>query len=129
LINERVLTKGLKRESFIGENVSDETHLSSEQRDTAHPEDLSGIKARINLNETAFFFPSLETNDRGEIIVKFQVPEALTRWKMLGFAHTQKLEYGLTSNELVTRKDLMVMPNPPRFCPAQHSFYFLMLHP
>lgn len=115
LINERVLTKGLKRESFIGENVSDETHLSSEQRDTAHPEDLSGIKARINLNETAFFFPSLETNDRGEIIVKFQVPEALTRWKMLGFAHTQKLEYGLTSNELVTRKDLMVMPNPPRF--------------
>lgn len=77
--------------------------------------DLSKISARTNLNETAFFFPALETNDKGEIIVKFQIPEALTRWKMLGFTHTQNLEYGMTSNEITTRKDLMVMPAPPRF--------------
>lgn len=77
--------------------------------------DLSKISARTNLNETAFFFPALETNEKGEIIVKFQIPEALTRWKLLGFTHTQNLEYGMTSNEITTRKDLMVMPNPPRF--------------
>ena len=89
LAKERVLTKSLKSESFMGVDAIDESHITSEQKDKAHTENLSEIKARVNLDETAFFFPSLETNDRGEIIVKFQVPEALTRWKMLGFAHTR----------------------------------------
>jgi hypothetical protein len=78
-------------------------------------EDLSKVAARTNLNETAFFYPLLSTNENGEIIVKFQIPEALTKWKMLGFAHTKDLKYGQISKELVTQKDLMVMPNLPRF--------------
>lgn len=73
------------------------------------------IKARSNLAETAFFFPHLQTNENGEIIIKFTIPEALTRWKMMGFAHTQDLKYGQITNELVTQKELMVMPNAPRF--------------
>ncbi|MFH0921433.1 MAG: alpha-2-macroglobulin family protein [Fibrobacterota bacterium] len=78
-------------------------------------EDLSKVAVRTNLNETAFFYPLLETNKDGEIIVKFQIPEALTQWRMMGFAHTQDLKYGQIGNTLVTQKDLMVMPNPPRF--------------
>ncbi|MBN1576715.1 MAG: hypothetical protein JW913_09200 [Chitinispirillaceae bacterium] len=81
----------------------------------APPSDLSRIAARTNLNETAFFFPLLTTNDKGEIIVDFTIPEALTRWNMLGFAHTKDLCYGRIDTSLVTRKELMVMPNPPRF--------------
>ena len=77
--------------------------------------DLSTIAARTNLNETAFFYPNLQTNDSGEIIVKFQIPEALTKWKMLGLAHTKDLEIGQITKELITQKDLMVAPNPPRF--------------
>jgi len=73
------------------------------------------VKARTNFNETAFFFPHLKTDANGEIIISFTIPEALTRWKMLGFAHTKKLEYGFTQNELITQKDLMVVPNTPRF--------------
>ena len=76
---------------------------------------IDNVKARTNLNETAFFYPTLMTNENGEVIVKFTVPEALTTWKMLGFAHTQNLEYGLIDNELVTQKELMVIPNLPRF--------------
>jgi uncharacterized protein YfaS (alpha-2-macroglobulin family) len=76
---------------------------------------LSTIAARTNLNETAFFFPALETDEKGEIIVKFQIPEALTKWKMLGLAHTKDLEIGQITKELITQKDLMVVPNPPRF--------------
>ena len=53
--------------------------------------DLGAVKARTNFNETAFFYPSLRTNENGDIIVKFTVPEALTKWKMLGFAHTKIL--------------------------------------
>ena len=55
-------------------------------------EDLSKVAARTDLNETAFFYPLLSTNENGEIIIKFQIPEALTKWKMLGFAHTKDSE-------------------------------------
>ena len=78
-------------------------------------QDFSAIKVRSNFNETAFFYPHLMTNEAGEVIIKFTVPEALTRWKMLGFAHTPDLKSGSVVNELVTQKDLMVVPNQPRF--------------
>jgi len=77
--------------------------------------DLTSVAARTNLNETAFFYPLLQTDANGDILVNFTIPEALTRWKMFGFAHTKDLKYGLTENELVTQKDLMVTPNAPRF--------------
>ncbi len=72
-------------------------------------------KIRTNFNETAFFYPQLQTNENGEVIIAFTIPEALTKWKMLGFAHTKDLRYGFTTNELVTQKELMVVPNAPRF--------------
>ncbi|MCP4146965.1 MAG: hypothetical protein GY757_04360, partial [bacterium] len=77
--------------------------------------DLSAVKARTNFQETAFFYPHLKTDKDGTIIIAFTVPEALTKWKMLGFAHTKDLKYGLTTNQLVTQKELMVVPNAPRF--------------
>ncbi len=77
--------------------------------------DFSDVKVRSNFNETAFFYPHLLTNENGELIISFTVPESLTRWKMLGFAHTKQLQSGSVLKELVTQKDLMVVPNQPRF--------------
>lgn len=77
--------------------------------------DLSGVKARTNLNETAFFLPSLLTDAEGNVILSFKMPEALTRWKMMGLAHTKDGKYGQISETTVTQKDLMVTPNAPRF--------------
>ena len=77
--------------------------------------DLGNIKIRRNFNETAFFYPVLQTDAAGDIIISFTIPEALTRWKMLGFAHTRDLASGSVMRELVTQKDLMVVPNQPRF--------------
>ena len=34
---------------------------------------------------------------------------------MLGFAHTRDLKFGSISKDFITQKDLMVMPNLPRF--------------
>lgn len=76
---------------------------------------LGNIKARSNLNETAFFYPHLETNAEGEVIVNFTIPEALTKWKFLGMAHTQDLKIGYIQKEVITQKELMVVPNAPRF--------------
>jgi hypothetical protein len=78
-------------------------------------ENIEGVTARKDFNETAFFYPDLETDANGEIIIKFKIPEALTKWNMLGFAHTKDFKYGLVKNELITQKELMIVPNAPRF--------------
>ncbi|MCB9286853.1 MAG: hypothetical protein H6560_05990 [Lewinellaceae bacterium] len=70
---------------------------------------------RRNLKETVFFFPELRTDEEGNVIIRFKMNEALTRWKFLAMAHTQALEYAISENEVVTQKELMVLPNPPRF--------------
>lgn len=77
--------------------------------------DLSQVAARRNLNETAFFFPELRSSDDGEVTLEFTMPEALTEWKFLGFGHDQELRSGFLTDRVVTAKDLMVEPNPPRF--------------
>jgi hypothetical protein len=77
--------------------------------------DLNAVSARKNLRETAFFFPKLVANSDGEVKIEFTMPEALTEWKFLGFAHDRELRSGLLVDKVVTSKDLMVQPNAPRF--------------
>jgi hypothetical protein len=73
------------------------------------------FQIRKDFRETAFFYPSLVTDSAGNLSVSFTVPESLTRWKILGFAHTKQLDFGLMEKSAVTQKDLMVFPNSPRF--------------
>lgn len=73
------------------------------------------VVPRTNLNETVFFMPELRTDEDGNVIVSFTMNEALTRWKFMGLAHTKDLKIGMTQREIVTQKELMVLPNPPRF--------------
>ena len=77
--------------------------------------DLKNIAPRKNLQETAFFYPNLKIDDDGSVRIEFEIPEALTKWKFLGFAHDNELKSALLTDEMTTSKDLMVQPNPPRF--------------
>jgi hypothetical protein len=77
--------------------------------------DKSQIQIRKNFNETAFFFPDLRTDSSGAIEFSFAMPEALTQWKFQALAHTKDLAFGYSSKEIITQKQLMVQPNPPRF--------------
>lgn len=86
--------------------------------------DLSQVSARTNLNETAFFFPNLIADQDGSMRLEFEVPEALTEWKFMGFAHDAQLRSGYISDKAVTSKDLMVQPNPPRFLREGDSLAF-----
>ena len=70
---------------------------------------------RRNFNETAFFFPKLQTDAEGRILLNFTMPEALTRWRLLAFAHTPDLKTGSLDRTVVTQKELMITANPPRF--------------
>ncbi len=73
------------------------------------------VQIRKNFNETAFFFPDLKTDSTGVIEFSFTMPEALTKWKFMALAHTKDAAFGSSTKEIVTQKDLMVQPNPPRF--------------
>ena len=82
---------------------------------SADTPDLDNVSPRKNLNETAFFFPHLIAGEDGTVKLQFTMPEALTQWKFMGFAHDNQLRSGLLTSTTVTAKDLMVQPNPPRF--------------
>ncbi|PWU12878.1 MAG: hypothetical protein C5B50_20660 [Verrucomicrobia bacterium] len=77
--------------------------------------DLGQVTARKNLNETAFFYPQLTSDSNGVVGITFTMPEALTKWRFLAFAHDRSLRAGFLEDHAVTAKDLMVQPNPPRF--------------
>ncbi|MBK7474810.1 MAG: alpha-2-macroglobulin [Haliscomenobacter sp.] len=79
---------------------------------------------RSNLKETVFFFPQLYTDAQGAVVIKFTMNEALTRWKFLALAHTADLKTAISSREVTTSKDLMVLPNPPRFLREGDLFEF-----
>jgi hypothetical protein len=77
--------------------------------------DLSQVTARKNLNETAFFFPQLTSDTNGVVRMGFTMPEALTKWRFMGFAHDKSVRSGFLQDHAVSSKNLMVQPNPPRF--------------
>ncbi len=81
---------------------------------TAHS-DLSDIKVRENLNETAFFYPNLLTDKDGNVSFEFTSPEALTKWKVLFLGHTKEVKAATLQKEVVTQKEFSITPNYPRF--------------
>ncbi len=93
-----------------------DTEEKAEELPTKKPvTDNSAVQIRKNFNETAFFFPDLHTNEKGEIEFSFTIPEALTQWKLQTLAHTKDLSTALATKTIVTQKQLMVQPNAPRF--------------
>lgn len=79
---------------------------------------------RTNFNETAFFYPNLKTNESGEVVIEFTVPESLTKWKMMMLAHTKDVKIQQLTKEVITQKELMVTTNAPRFFRENDSFNF-----
>lgn len=90
-------------------------NTTAETRNTGSDKSMGAIKARSDLSETAFFYPHLTTNEKGEILIKFTIPESLTKWNFISLSHTKDLKTGYLKKETVTQKELMVMPNAPRF--------------
>ncbi|WP_333876409.1 MG2 domain-containing protein [Flavobacterium sp.] len=77
--------------------------------------ELQQVKTRTNFNETGFFYPNLITDEAGHFQFSFTNPESLTKWKLRLFAHNKKAEMGYFQSEIISHKDIMVMPNMPRF--------------
>jgi len=123
-IVEETESAGERKKETDGKDKRDGEKLPGVPPTQSGEASFEGISVRKNLNETAFFYPELRTNEKGEIIISFTVPEALTRWKFMGFALTKDLKSSIVYNETVTQKDLMIMPNPPRFLREGDEIYF-----
>lgn len=76
---------------------------------------LDQVQVRENLNETAFFYPALESDNNGNVAIRFTLPESVTTWKFMGLAHDKEMRNGLLVDEAVAQKTVMVQPNMPRF--------------
>ena len=76
---------------------------------------LDKVQIRENLNETAFFYPALESDNQGNVAINFTLPESVTTWKFMGLAHDKEMRNGLLVDEAVAQKTVMVQPNMPRF--------------
>ncbi|MEO7265887.1 MAG: alpha-2-macroglobulin family protein, partial [Ferruginibacter sp.] len=98
-----------------GVQIKDQSQMADTSIFAAKPPAPLNNSIRKNFNETAFFFPALNTDANGNIEFSFTIPEALTTWKMMSLAHTKELASGYAEKTVITQKPLMVQPNAPRF--------------
>jgi len=95
------------------EMITDQLVLSDKKADANAAE--KPVQIRTNFNETAFFYPQLRTDAKGNVKFTFTAPESLTRWNVKMLAHSADLYFGQAEEQVVTQKDLMVQLNLPRF--------------
>ncbi|HTO16955.1 MAG TPA: alpha-2-macroglobulin family protein [Edaphocola sp.] len=95
---------------FSPPTIKSDTELAEHQENN-----VNNPPIRSNFQETAFFLPQLLTDKDGNIKIKFTLPDALTKWNFMAFAHTTDWETGFLEGSIQTQKELMVVPNLPRF--------------
>ena len=119
--NRRVFMRGQRIDAMAVQsgvvNVEADEAVAAPMADAAQEKMASEdeVTIRTNLSELAFFFPQMHTDASGNIVLSFTMPEALTRWRMMSLAHSKDLKIGQMDTTVVTQKELMVVPNPPRF--------------
>lgn len=113
-----VVGYGQQKRSTLTGNVAGVVTEESAELDALAAEEIELLKqvpVRDDLKETAFFYPDLRTDEDGNIKIRFTVPERLTAWKFMALAHTPTLRTAYLEKTVRTSKDLMVVPNAPRF--------------
>ncbi|MBS1774963.1 MAG: alpha-2-macroglobulin [Bacteroidetes bacterium] len=114
-----VMKRGVVALAAMSEsNMADKSAAPAQEqqsKQTLPTKSESIVSIRKNLQETAFFFPQLKTDAEGNIRLNFTMPEALTKWHFMALAHTPDMRLGMLEGMVQTQKELMVMPNLPRF--------------
>ena len=100
----------------VGSNAAPTTADTQPEENPEEPPTRQSVPSlRENFNETAFFYPTLLANDKGDVKLSFRLPESVTTWRFMGLAHDKNMNNGLLEGETVAQKELMVQPNLPRF--------------
>ncbi len=120
---EKISSMAVRSASDNDEGVVEEEAIYTTEEKVKSTNQTPSI--RSDFRETAFFYPHLETNKDGTVDFTFTMPDALTRYKFMALAHTTDLKIGTTMEEIVAQKELMVIPNPPRFFREGDTLVFL----
>lgn len=115
IVAMEVADEAVLEESIVTTSQDAQNQQQESPKATDPETGFEGIQIRKNLQETTFFFPQLQTDGEGNVSFSFTTPEALTKWKLQLLAHTKTLESKTTTLEAVTQKELMIIPNTPRF--------------
>lgn len=111
VMNQEAVTDMVLQEEMVETSAQEKAEMGSSEELA----ETGDIQIRENFAETAFFYPQLRTNETGEVSISFVLPESLTRWKFMGLAHTQNVDYGKIEATATASKEFMLQPNMPRF--------------
>lgn len=111
VMKQEAVTDMVFREEMVETSAQENAEMDSSEELA----ETGDIQIRENFAETAFFYPQLRTNEKGEVSISFVLPESLTRWKFMGLAHTRNVDYGKIEATATASKEFMLQPNMPRF--------------
>ena len=111
VMNQEAVTDMVLQEEMVETSAQENAEMDSSEELA----ETGDIQIRENFAETAFFYPQLRTNEKGEVSISFVLPESLTRWKFMGLAHTRNVDYGKIEATATASKEFMLQPNMPRF--------------
>ena len=111
VMNQEAVTDMVLQEEMVETSAQEKAEMGSSEELA----ETGDIQIRENFAETAFFYPQLRTNEKGEVSISFVLPESLTRWKFMGLAHTRNVDYGKIEATATASKEFMLQPNMPRF--------------
>ncbi|MCB0047027.1 MAG: Ig-like domain-containing protein [Caldilineaceae bacterium] len=130
LVEEMANQLQVKRLSAMGTGggeAADEGMVASAAMDMAMPMataepaadggDQAGapIAVRTDFNPLALFAPAVITNELGQATVDLQLPDNLTRYRIMAVAVSGGNYFGAAEANLTARLPLMVRPSAPRF--------------
>lgn len=111
VMNQEAVTDMVLQEEMVETSAQEKVEMGSSEELA----ETGDIQIRENFAETAFFYPQLRTNEKGEVSISFVLPASLTRWKFMGLAHTRNVDYGKIEATATASKEFMLQPNMPRF--------------
>lgn len=111
VMNQEAVTDMVLQEEMVETSAQEKVEMGSSEELA----ETGDIQIRENFAETAFFYPQLRTNEKGEVSISFVLPESLTRWTFMGLAHTRNVDYGKIEATATASKEFMLQPSMPRF--------------
>lgn len=111
VMNQEAVTDMVLQEEMVETSAQEKVEMGSSEELA----ETGDIQIRENFAETAFFYPQLRTNEKGEVSISFVLPESLTRWTFMGLAHTRNVDYGKIEATATASKEFMLQPNMPHF--------------
>jgi uncharacterized protein YfaS (alpha-2-macroglobulin family) len=83
---------------------------------------LSEIELRGDFRFTAYWNPSLETDDQGKASVTFKLPDNLTTFRVMAVAQTRDSRFGRAESLFKVTKPLLLQASLPRFARVGDTF-------